>query len=368
MLRLLLDSHPQVSISLNTDWHSADDECLKVLNTLLRRRERCVLRSPDSRNGLNTLQLPADANSATVEALAEALSSSVHPEVDAISFDSRSKQKAKNSSVIDLALLRQSSQELILRRCAMAELGTVAVCAFVRPWVTRIQTIRLTECEIGDEGAIALSRILGPGLRELCLTSNSVSDRGISEIAKALPACDSLERLLLDRNNIGDDGAKALGAHLLRSNVQELTLGSHLGGNPVGEEGVEALARALDDELPRAAANRAGRLGALNLDGCDIGERGAEALATYLPKSAVMALSVARGHLGDDGAEAIINALPKSCLSLDISSNGLSDRSATTVAEAFYRIPHLAVSLANNHLSIGLRTILHEEHGSRLRL
>merc|ERR1739841_15116 len=111
-----------------------------------------------------------------------------------------------------------------------------------------------------------------------------------------------------------------------------LILGSHLGGNPVREEGVEALARALDDELPRAAANRASRLSALNLDCCTVGELGAQALAAYLPKSALMALSVARGHLGDSGAEAIVGSLPRSCQSLDLSGNGLSDRSAAAVA------------------------------------
>jgi hypothetical protein len=364
MLRLLLDNHPQVSISLDADWRFADDQCLKALTVLMRRRERCMLRGPDFSGGLNTLQLPADSNVKTVEELSTVLTSSGGAEVDAISFASPS---VKSSPVL-LAPLRLSCQELVLRRCSMADLGTVAVCAFVRPWAARIQTMRLTECEIGDEGAAALSRVMGPTLRELCLTCNYVSDRGISEIAKALPACDSLERLLLDRNSIGDAGATALGAHVLRSNVQELTLGSHLGGNPIGEEGVEALARILDDELHRAAANRSSRISSLNLDGCTVGERGAEALANYLPKSAVMALSVARGHIGDSGAEAIIRALPKTCRSVDLSSNGLSDRSATAVAEAFYRIPQLAVSLANNRLSIGLRTILHEEHGSRLRL
>merc|ERR1711865_190625 len=104
--------------------------------------------------------------------------------------------------------------------------------------------------------------------------------------------CDSLERLLLDRNSISNAGAKALGVQLPRSNVQELTLGSHLGGNLIGDEGVEALAQALDDEMSRAAANRASRLSALNLDGCLIRERGAQALATCLPKSVIMALSV----------------------------------------------------------------------------
>jgi len=372
MLGGLLDRHPQVSLSLDTDWRFADEACLKALAGLLRKRGRCRLFAPEIGEGLATLRLPPSSSPAVVEALAEALTTCAHTEVDGIAFIPPGPwpppYSVKSSPVVALTPLRLSCQELVLRRCSMADLGTVAVCAFVRPWATRIQIMRLTECEIGDEGAVALSRLLSPALRELCLTSNSVGDRGILEIAQVLPACDSLERLLLDRNNIGDSGAKALGTHLLRSNVQELTLGSHLGGNPIGEEGVEAIAQALNDELPRAAANRDRRLAALNLDGCIVGELGAEALATHLPKSAIMALSVARGQLDDTGAEAIIKALPRSCLSLDLSGNGLNDYTATAVAEAFYRIPQLAVSLANNRLTVGLRAILHEEHGSRLRL
>lgn len=372
MLGAILDHHPQVDISLDTDWRSSDDEAIKVLTKLLRRRGRCTLCSPDLSEGLSTLRLPPNSSPTTVEALVETLTSCAHHEVDAIAFAPPGPWPppyfVKSSPVVALTALRQSSQELVLRRCAMADLGTIAVCAFIRPFAGRIQIMRLTECEIADEGVVALSRIMGSSLRELCLTSNCVGDRGIADIASVLGKCDSLERLLLDRNNIGNAGAKALGVHLPRSNVQELTLGSHLGGNPVGEDGVEALAQALDDELSRAAANRSSRLSALNLDGCIVGQRGAQALAASLPKSVIMALSVARGRIGDHGAEAIIQALPRSCLSLDLSSNGLTDYTATIVAEAFYRIPQLAVSLANNHLSVGLRAILHEEHGTRLRL
>jgi len=370
VLGVLLDHHPQVTLSLDTDWRLSDDASLKALVGLLHKRERCRLVSPETDE--STLRLPPSTGLNVVDELAAALTSSSHPEVDAIAFAPPGAwpppHSVKSSPVIALTQLRQSSQELVLRRCAMADLGTAAVCAFVRPWAPRIQHIRLTECEIGDEGAVALSRLLGPHVRELCLTSNCISDRGITEIAKALPMADSLERLLLDRNSIGDAGATMLGAHLLRSNVSELTLGSHLGGNLIGEEGVAALAKALDDELPRAAANRAGRLCSLNLDGCIVGDYGAKALASHLPKSAIMALSIARGQCSNDGADAIIAALPRSCLSLDLSGNGLSDRVAMVVAEAFYRIPQLAVSLANNHLTVGLRAILHEEHGSRLRL
>ena len=34
--------------------------------------------------------------------------------------------------------------------------------------------------------------------------------------------------------------AEALAARLPRSNVRELVMGTHLGGNPLGEEGVQA--------------------------------------------------------------------------------------------------------------------------------
>merc|ERR1711971_92406 len=117
-------------------------------------------------------------------------------------------------------------------------------------------------------------------------------------------------------NCIGDAGAKALASYLPRSNIQELVLGSHLGGNPIGEEGVEALARALDDALPRAAANRATRLSALNLDGCTVGELGAQALAETLPKSALVALSLARSDVGDAGGVLVIKSLPTTMMSL----------------------------------------------------
>lgn len=369
MLRALLDSHPRVTISLDTDWRWADDQCLKALAVIAKRKERCTFSPPIPTPGLNTLKLSPDANSQTIEGLADVLTNSGHYEVDALSFvPPGAIHSVRGEAVVGLTPIRLSCQELLLRRCPMGDLGTVAVCAFVRPWCNRIQTMKLTECEIGDAGAAALSRILGPGLRELCLTSNEIGDQGITEIGKALQQCDSLERLLLDRNFIGNEGAKALGSHILRSNVSELTLGSHLGGNPIREEGVMALARALDDELPRAAANRATRLGALNLDNCIVGEEGANALADHLPRSSLMFLSLARGRIDDYGCAAITKALPRTIQSIDLSGNDLTDRSAQEVAEALCTIPHLAVSLANNHLSIGLRQILHEEHGQRLRL
>mmetsp|Transcript_148622 Transcript_148622/g.274299 ORF Transcript_148622/g.274299 Transcript_148622/m.274299 type:complete len:715 (+) Transcript_148622:34-2178(+) len=373
-LRELIGKHPRVSTSLHSNWQKADEAALQALAALLRLRQGCILR-PSEDQGICTLKLPPRASPGAVEALAEAIATASHVEVDELELPPPSVQTKPQgkASTLALAPLRLSCQELVLRKDAIGDSGISAATAFVRPWAGRIQIIRMVECEMGDQGASAIARLLGPKsagpvIRELCLSANCIRDQGAEDIAKALSRCDNLERLLLDRNCIGHDGAKALALHLPRSNVSELVLGSHLGGNPVGEAGAEALAGALDDELPRAAANRATRLSALNLDGCSVGEQGSQALAAKLPRSVLMALSLARGHIGDDGAKAVIQSLPVTIQSLDLSGNALTDRTATSVAEVFYRLPHLSVSLANNRLSPGLKVILNEEHGSRLRL
>merc|ERR1711920_1048304 len=179
---------------------------------------------------------------------------------------------------------------------------------FVRPWAGRLVAARLMECNIGDAGAAEISRMLlgkperagdpsvagaASGLRELVLSANRIGDAGAARLAEALPKCDALERLLIDRNLIGRVGAEALARRLPRSSIRELVLGSHLGGNPLGAFGAEALASAFKDELERAAADRANRLAAVNLEGCGVGERGATALAEALPTSGVSVLSLA---------------------------------------------------------------------------
>lgn len=374
VLSSIMDRHSRVSIFLDADWLGADDASLIALTDLLKKRERVVFRAPElveGYGGMIILRLPPRAKLDIVEGLVEAMTSSLHPEVDGISFfSSKQTVPGRMATVISFAPLRSASQEISIRRCVMASLGTTAVCAFVRPWSARLQLIRLEDCQVDDDGAVALARILSPALKTLILSGNAVGDRGVIEIAKVLHKCDSLERLLLDRNYIGDAGAKELGLQLPRSNVTELTLGATYGSrqNPIGEEGVEALAQALDDEMMRAAANRDTRLGALNLNGCVVGDRGAKALATLLPKSALMALSLSDGGIEDNGATNITKAVPKTLLSLDLSHNLLTDGSASIISDVFYRTPHMAMSLANNHLSAGLRTILHAEHGDRLRL
>jgi hypothetical protein len=168
----ILDRHARVSISIDTDWQRADDACLKSLVVLLRRRERCEFRAldiVDGYGGLATLRLPSNAQPDTVEALIDAMPASCHPEVDAISFfPTGFSAPGRMATTIHLSPLRLSCQELVIRRSLLGHLGTIAICAFVRPYANRIQCVRLEDCQITDEGVTALARIFGSNLKDLC--------------------------------------------------------------------------------------------------------------------------------------------------------------------------------------------------------
>lgn len=373
----LLDHHPAASLSLPADWRNADDGALLALAGLLRRRGgRCHLKA-QSQGDLSPLKLPLSASVSAVVGVAWAVASGGHSEVDALSFEAPSSAGSAKAVVVHLTPLRLSFQELFLSKQPLGDLGCGAACAYVGSWSGRLQIVKMLECDVGDDGAAAIARLISGGadgdgaataLRELNLCENRIGDRGIRLIAEALPMCDSLEKLILDRNRIGPVGSKALALRLPRSNVRELVLGSHLGGNPIGTAGAEAFAGALDDRLSRAAADRATRLQALALEDCGIGEAGAKALAAALPRSDLSVLSVARGDLGDGGANAILGALPANLVSLDLAGNALGNAIVSVVGEALNRVPRLAISLAQNDIAPLLKARLSEHYGPRVRV
>jgi len=360
----MLSRFPSLTLSLDSDWKKADDSTLAQLaKVLMKHRDRCKFRTAG-----HALALPV-ATTTTLNSLGEGVSG--HHEVDAATFE----KGPKDAEIFKVSLsnLRLSSQEMIFNRQNLGDMGCSFVCGFVRPWGSRLQIARLVECGVGDLGLSCLARLLASrqpaaNLKELNLSANKFGDRGMAELADALPVLDSLEKLLLERNKIGVMGAQALASRLPRSNVRELVMGTHLGGNPIGPTGVQALAMALKDALPRAAANRETRLEALALEDCQVGELGAKALAEHVSSSALMALSVARGGLVDDDAAAIMMALPKSIAFLDLSGNELSDLSASIAGETLYKRSGMSINLAANHVSPTIKMLLAEEHGTRLRL
>jgi len=116
----------------------------------------------------------------------------------------------------------------------------------------------LSGINLGDLGAKAVAKALTPGrgsaLRELCLGSNGIADKGAKELAKALGSGSTLRRLSLRHNDIGDEGAQALAVALAsNSELEELDMW----GNNLTEKGKTALLAAarckvfleLDDPL-----------------------------------------------------------------------------------------------------------------------
>jgi len=116
----------------------------------------------------------------------------------------------------------------------------------------------LSGIALGDLGAKAVAKALIPGrgsaLRELCLGSNGIADKGATELAKALGSGSTLRRLSLRHNDIGDEGAQALAVALAsNSELEELDMW----GNNLTDKGKTALLAAarckvfleLDDPL-----------------------------------------------------------------------------------------------------------------------
>ncbi|XP_039544874.1 NACHT, LRR and PYD domains-containing protein 3-like [Pimephales promelas] len=140
----------------------------------------------------------------------------------------------------------------------------------------KLQTLKLSNCRIGEEGCVALVTALRSNpsyLRELDLSCNKPRDSGgklLSDLLKD-PHC-KLEKLLLYNCRLGEEVCTALASSLISnpSNLRELNLSY----NKPGHSAVELLSNLLHD--PRC------KLEKLQLCNCSIGEDGCAALATAL--------------------------------------------------------------------------------------
>jgi Ran GTPase-activating protein (RanGAP) involved in mRNA processing and transport len=67
-----------------------------------------------------------------------------------------------------------------------------------------LDTLILDGCEIGDDGASKLCEI--PSLKSISLCRNLISSEGIGFINNSFASVNSLEKLMLGNNELGDDG------------------------------------------------------------------------------------------------------------------------------------------------------------------
>ena len=186
-----------------------------------------------------------------------------------------------------------------------------------------LTSVELRNAGIDDSGAGKLAHALqiNTVVTDLVLNCNDITDQGARALGSLLEgSTSSLRRLSLRDNPIGDGGASALAA-ALRTNPHMTALSLPFCG--VSDEGAAALAGAL--RSPTCA------LVELHLNGNQISDVGAKQLAAALlanaNASSLTALSLDKNHITDAGAAALAGAVERGRTLRMLTLNGNVDLS-----------------------------------------
>ncbi|KAK1733971.1 leucine-rich repeat protein [Skeletonema marinoi] len=178
--------------------------------------------------------------------------------------------------------------------------------------------------EVGLECAQSIAFVLGESqyhsLAHIHVEGCHLSDEGFAVIATALGFQPQLERLRLERNNIGLMGCTALGATLRGWGTSNLTI-LDLDNNPIDDQGLQELVAGITNA----------KLEELWLSGTLITGAGLRSLSTYLQSESccLRTLDLTRVDFGDEGAMVLADGLRgnKSLNSLyfDPDDSGITD-------------------------------------------
>ncbi|XP_051763715.1 NACHT, LRR and PYD domains-containing protein 12-like isoform X4 [Ctenopharyngodon idella] len=166
----------------------------------------------------------------------------------------------------------------------------------------KLETLRLSYCNITDESCAALTSALRSNshLRKLDLPDNKIGDEGLTLLSDGLkdPHC-KLEKLTLFDCNITAEGCAAL-ASALRSNSHLRKV--DLSENKIGDEGLMLLSDGLKD--PHC------KLEKLKLYDCNITDEGCAALTSALrSNSHLRELNLSDDKIGDGGLTLLSDGL-----------------------------------------------------------
>ena len=208
--------------------------------------------------------------------------------------------------------------------------------------------VLLSGAKLGDKAAHRLAHLLTTysQVTEVDLRNNLITDDGAAALARALggnvqgKGSDRVVNVRLAHNLIGSAGAKALG-NALATNEGLVEL--DLSYNHIKPAGGRSIAAGL-------AANKHTSLRTLILDGCDIGDQGAGAIAAAMLHSpslrtSLYTLSMQKAGVMALGASKLAAAVAirsSQLRTLDLSNNkGLGDRGAVKIFEALLTNKHL---------------------------
>jgi len=196
------------------------------------------------------------------------------------------------------------------------------------PHLSQLKLLTLTKNKITDEG---LRLMLGAKI-ELSWLQLGANQLKLEALGDDLRLPETLERLDLGSNELGAAGA----AVFTKLPGVERLKGLNLGFNPLGDEGVEALAAADFSALNRLIMPKVG-----------VGDRGARALAAQETFHALDDVMLIKNQIGDDGAQALAQASWLSQVrTLDLSANPIGDEGvkAFSAREDFGRLERLSLS------------------------
>lgn len=200
-----------------------------------------------------------------------------HKRTELVLFASRSTHD-DIGSLVEFLNQHPEITELEIVRCSIADDAAKILATTNKT----IRTLSMRDCQMGDEGAIALAA--SPTITTLSLPYNNIGPEG----AKALAANKILTGLFLPDNQIGDDGAKALATNDTLINLD-------LSRNEIGDDGAMAFATNYT-------------LNILYLDNNGIGMAGALALAASL--NPIHQLIINENPMGSAGERMLETADP----------------------------------------------------------
>ncbi|KAL0237704.1 hypothetical protein GEMRC1_012178 [Eukaryota sp. GEM-RC1] len=193
---------------------------------------------------------------------------------------------------------------------------------------TAVTRVVLAKNSIGAEGARALADLLkvNTTITSVNLNDNSIGDEGVQVLSEALKMNHTLISIDLAENFIGAEGASALADAL---KVARINLSSvSLNDNSIGDEGVQVLSEALKINHT---------LVSIVLSENFIGAEGASALADALKvNTTVTSIKLYNNSIGDRGIIALSEALKvnSTIKTIDLEHNSIGDKGATALAEA----------------------------------
>nr|XP_055053846.1 NACHT, LRR and PYD domains-containing protein 3-like [Misgurnus anguillicaudatus] len=221
----------------------------------------------------------------------------------------------------------------------------------LQPVIKETKKLQLSDCNITDEGCVALTSALRSNpshLTHLDLSENNLKDSGVTLISDVLknPDC-KLEILGLYKCDIMDEGCVALTSALISnpSHLRDLNLSY----NKLRDSGVKLISDVLK--------NPDCKLKILNLNKCDITDEGCVALTSALRSnpSHLRELDLSRNKLSDSGVKLISDVLknPDCKLKLlELCSCDITDEGCVALTSALRSNPsHLThLNLSDNKL------------------